>query len=331
MKLENNIGWCDVTMNPGIGCRGCELGDDCYAKFDTPARVLRAGKWPGYTGQPTETFGKDRVFVPTKDGLKKLPTLNNQCICGHCHATALFTEIGKPCAKCQCGTHRRIRAFCDSNSDWMDWPIDVLAAALEEIRTAPNVDVILLTKWPELFRERLKSAQDLLMEKEATIYPETQENDLWWFVENWLTGHPPKNIITLTSVLGNANDAKRIADINAMPSVCRGLSCEPLWAAPNFCTCWLSLNTGPNGECERCGLVRPLLDWIIVGCDSSKNHKGWEHYEANARKLIDFASGQAIPVYHKQMPVNGRVSLNPAEWPEWARVMEFYQTEASGA
>ena len=56
------------------------------------------------------------------------------------------------------GRLRRIRLFADSNSDWLDWPTDVLAGALDAIRQADNLDVILCTKWPELFAEKIKAA-----------------------------------------------------------------------------------------------------------------------------------------------------------------------------
>lgn len=318
MKLENNIGWCDVTTNPGIGCRGCELGDDCYAKFDTPARVLRAGKWPGRMGQPTETFGPGRTFVPTKSGLEKLRGWNRLCICDHCHEThpvAVLETSG--CNVCGAPiTHlRRLRAFCDSNSDWMDWPIEVLAAALEEIRNAPNVDVILLTKWPWLFEERLVAAFS------SRLF-DTNCLPLKSFIKDWADGKPPHNVITLTSVLGNANDQKRIEGILAMPSARRGLSCEPLWASVTL-NSYLPRN--PKLFSERTGYA-PTIDWIIVGCDSSRKHKGWTEYETNARGIIEQCRAAGVPVYHKQMPVNGRVSLNPNEWPEDLRGREFFKT-----
>src|ERR1017187_2441622 len=146
MKIENNIGWTDKTDNPGIGCRGCELGDDCYALNDTPARVLRAGAWPGHKGEKIETFGKDRVFVPTKNGLSGLRRLNKLCLCDRCHESEGIGRLGMSCNRTQgncAGTLRRIRLFADSNSDFMDWPVEILAPALDEIRLATNVDVIL--------------------------------------------------------------------------------------------------------------------------------------------------------------------------------------------
>lgn len=307
--LKNNIGWCDVTMNPGIGCRGCELGDDCYAKFDSPARILRAGKWPGYVGQKTETFGRDRTFVPTKEGLSKLQRFNKVCICDDCRELNSWLDEdgrmkGYQCLACgSLNTLRRIRCFADSNSDWMDWPIDSLAKALDEIRRAPNVDVILLTKWPELWHERMEA----IAATEGGILG--FEPGFYNWLNAWIEDEPPANVITLTSVLGNAFDEKRIAGILQIPSRCRGLSMEPLWASVTLDQKWLQ----PDA-----------IRWVIVGCDSSKHHKGWEDYAANARGIIQQCQAAKVPVYHKQMPVNGRVSLNPAGWPADLRGREWF-------
>lgn len=340
-KLENNIGWCDVSGNPGIGCRGCELGHDCYAEHDTPARVLRSGNWPGFIGQKIETFGKDRIFVPTKKGLQMLSRLNELCICEKCRVAVPFDRLdGERCPVACDGKLRRIRAFCDSNSDWMDWPIDVLARSLDQIRRAPNVDVILLTKWPELWSDRLHQAM-------RGIHNET---DAW--ISGWLDGFAPENVIVMTSVLGNALDAKRIKAVLEIPAHRRGLSCEPLWGEPDLliednCSGWCcpecgSFNIDPEAftpandlgqflclDCKHVGdpgadpLWKPRIQWLIVGCDSSKHRKGWENYDANARSVIEQARTAGMKVWHKQMPSNGKVSLDPKQFPADMQIREF--------
>jgi protein gp37 len=108
-------------------------------------------------------------------------------------------------------------------------------------------------------------------------------------------------------VLGNALDEKRIEAVLKIPAAVRGLSCEPLWSKPHL----------HSIDAEK-------IQWIIVGCDSSKHRKGWEDYEANARGIIQSGHAAGIAVYHKQMPVNGKVSLKLAEFPaEDLRVRKF--------
>lgn len=310
MTLENPIGWCDSTSGGMvIGCRGCELGDDCYAKNDTPARVLRAGNWPSYKGQKIETFGPNSQRIPTKKGLGELARLNKLCICDNCHTTypverlrSNFLECGKSDVgatqqdhRCT-GRLRRIRFFTDSNSDWLDWPIEQLAQGLDAIRQAPNVDAILLTKWPELFEKRIT---------DVCNYHQT-EDDLKEWCLSWWRGVPPQNVWLLTSCLGNSLDRTRQAALAKIPAAILGLSCEPLWDRVSLPGSW-----------------KPA--WVIVGCDSSKHHRGWEDYERNAQSLIEQCADAGVAVFVKQMPVNGRVSLNPDEWPEWARVQQFPQ------
>lgn len=321
MKIENDIGWCDATGNTGIGCRGCELGDECYAKFDTPARLLRAGVFPGYEGQKIETFGKNRTFVPTKKGLSELRRLNKLCICDKCHTTTNWhpQAIGERCRnyyaqgqndvrRCY-GVMRRIRFFPDSNSDWMDWPTEQLAQGLDVIRQAPNVDVILLTKWPELWRERITAA----MKSKTGVF----DRRLYFWLDEWLRGTPPKHVVVKTSVLGNAKDQPRIEALLKIPAHRRGLSCEPLWDK-------VVLPWKPDySENTRTIATIPGIDWVIVGCDSSKKRKGWQHYNENALSVIQQCQAAGVRVWHKQMPVNGGVCNDPAQFPANMRQREF--------
>jgi len=73
-------------------------------------------------------------------------------------------------------------------------------------------------------------------------------------------------------------------------------------------------------------LVPEKLDWVIVGCEQLAGHKPGRNatdYDAHAYMIIDDCRISGVPVFHKQMPINGRVSGEPAEWPEPLRVREF--------
>lgn len=319
MILKNNIGWCDVTANPGIGCRGFELGDDCYAKFDTPARVLRAGKWPGYKGQKIETFGPGRTFIPTQKGLSILERLSKLFICDTCHNTFTLAQAAGALGKCTyCdlgrGTIRRIRLFADSNSDWMDWPTKTLAESIERIGNSQNTDVILLTKWPELFSRNIEAAQDYHFDHGS--------RDCAGWLSDWRKyGIAPKNVWTLTSVLTQKSADRRVPALLDIPSNMRGLSIEPLWDRVELEPHWLGAG-GRSGE----NYQQPQIKWVIVGCDSSKNRKGWKDYNRNELSVIQQCAAAGVACYHKQMPINGRVSLKMSEWPKEFQVRQFPQT-----
>lgn len=140
---------------------------------------------------------------------------------------------------------------------------------------------------------------------------------------------PPKNIIVMTSVLGNAKDQPRIKALLEIPAHRRGLSCEPLWESPDLTDAlWKS---GCEPHCgERCSKdadcpLNPLgsIQWVIVGCDSSKKRKGWEHYEENALSIIQQCQSAGVKVWHKQMPVDDKVCGDSAKFPDHMRQREF--------
>ena len=281
-KLENNIGWCDATGNPVIGCRGCELGVHCYARNDTPARVLRAGSWPGMNGRKVETFGPGSERVPTQKGLGELETLNYLCICDKCHTTWPFSLIETsychaPVGNDVCkGELRRIRYFADSNSDWMDWPIEILAVALDQIRLAPNADVILCTKWPENFKGRIIR----VLEWMESQHPSDRNDHFYNWLRDWMGGRPPVNIWLLTSIT-TAKTLRRSENLLKIPAAVHSLSMEPLWE---------NIVIPPE--------IITRLKWIIVGGESGSNRQdcGEEALASIAMQAV--AAG--VPVYVKQ-------------------------------
>jgi protein gp37 len=278
--LENSIGWCDATGNPVIGCRGCELGIRCYARNDTPARVLRAGQWPGMNGRKVETFGPGSERVPTKKGLEVLAGLNKLCICNKCHETFPVDALipGKTVWHVACSNGdiqsflRRIRYFADSNSDWMDWPIDILARALEQIRLAPNVDVILCTKWAENWGPTM----DTLRRMNTKFV--TSDTRLW--IDKWYNGEFPNNVWLLTSIT-TAKTLKRAQDLLNIPAAVHGLSMEPLWE---------NIVIPPE--------ILARLDWIIVGGESGGGRR-----DCGADAIVAVAKQAmlaGVPCYIKQ-------------------------------
>jgi protein gp37 len=133
MALNTKIEYCDSTINPVMGCTGCELYDPdpdknhCYAAsmcnryagmkgwpthFTVPeffpGRIERALKWPDLTGT-------DR---PTKPWLNGYPRV------------IFFVDLGD--------------IFCPGAPDPVQW----LAPKLNDMAQSPHIWMI-LTKWPE--------------------------------------------------------------------------------------------------------------------------------------------------------------------------------------
>ena len=61
----------------------------------------------------------------------------------------------------------------------------------------------------------------------------------------------------------------------------------------------------------------PNLNWVVISCDSGPRRRicklAW------VGSLIRQCTSAKVPVWIKQLDINGRVSHNPAEWPDWAR------------
>mgnify|MGYP001572364649 CR=1 FL=1 len=65
----------------------------------------------------------------------------------------------------------------------------------------------------------------------------------------------------------------------------------------------------------------PKLNWIIIGCESGPGARLCELDDI--RNVRDQCKEAGVPVFIKQIPINGKCSKNPAEWPEDMRVQEF--------
>lgn len=103
----------------------------------------------------------------------------------------------------------------------------------------------------------------------------------------------------------------RIEHLRATPAAVRFLSCEPLLEA-----------LGP--------LDLDGINWVICGCESLGRKAGRfaDGYEAAARSIARQCADAGVAFFHKQMPVNGRVSRDPGEWPGDLRTREYPGTAA---
>lgn len=62
-------------------------------------------------------------------------------------------------------------------------------------------------------------------------------------------------------------------------------------------------------------------NWAIVGSESGPKRRPckleWIH------SIVEQCKSANVPVFVKQMEINGKVSHKPEEWPEWAQVQEY--------
>ena len=299
MKFESNIGWCDVTANAVIGCSKVSPGCvNCYALNDTPARILRA--------KGIETWGPKGVRHFVAGFAEKVRRMNKLCICDRCREVqAVCREVqavkwlndrcraeypqGQANENRRCvGITRRIRCFADSNSDWLDdrWPVETLAAFLQAIHDAPNVDFLLLTKRPENWRGRVTNAAEHLINQGST--------DGWlinWMMTNF--NSPPKNVWLGVSAENQEYADRRIPELLKIPAAVRFVSAEPLLGPINFDPHWLGAGgrTGDNYQ-------QPQIHWIVVGGESGKNRRYCSALWITA--IADQCNAFGVPVWVKQ-------------------------------
>ena len=78
-----------------------------------------------------------------------------------------------------------------------------------------------------------------------------------------------------------------------------------------------------NGACEP--RSTPYLNWVICGCESKGARAGRfaDEYPKAASSIIDQCRAAGVPAFHKQMPINGRVSHDMSEWPKPMRVRDW--------
>lgn len=75
-----------------------------------------------------------------------------------------------------------------------------------------------------------------------------------------------------------------------------------------------------------------LLDWVIVGVEQLAGRRVGRNaaaYEGHARAVLQQCGLAGVAAFHKQMPIRGRVSGDPDEWPADLRVREYPPAVAS--
>lgn len=122
-----------------------------------------------------------------------------------------------------------------------------------------------------------------------------------------------------------ADADKNIPIALQIPAAVRFVSLEPLLGPidlDNMCRCpagppakgeivGSALREGPNGK----------LDWVIVGAESGPKRR--ECKLEWVRSIVNQCKDAGVPVFVKQLHINGKVSKKPEEWPKDLRIREY--------
>jgi protein gp37 len=277
MGMKTSIAWCDHTFNPWIGCAKVSPGcANCYAE----AWAKRSGlvEWGG----PRRRTGAAKWREPK--------AWNNSRIKWEEFATGHQFKLGP-----------RPRVFCGSLMDWLDpeVPAEWLADLLGLIHATPNLDWLLLTKRPGLWRDRMSKLGEVI-----------ESIGLNW-VDRWLDGTPPPNVWIGCTVEDQQRADERIPELLKIPARVRFLSCEPLLGPINFRA--MPLDPGNpaflywplTGEHVADGYNEPRtfanaqrIHWVIVGGESGPNYRPMDLVWMGG--IIDQCKAAGVPVFVKQ-------------------------------
>lgn len=326
MGETTKINWSDSTCNFWSGCTKVSPGcANCYAetlagRFDT------LGKW-----------GKGKPRQLHENAFKLAAKLNRKpWVCDKCgwstgeklEPDEKFRHREGDTERLCTGPFHRRRIFSLSLGDWLDpeVPVEWLARMLDTVRQCPDVDWLLCTKRPELFKERM-------MQVAKCPGLDGAHKGAWMALAWGSGGTIPENIVLLASVENQEQADKRIPELLRIPAWRRGLSCEPLLGPVDLH--FNILQSAARGS----SMIKPTgIDWVIVGGESGDKARpcnvDW------IRSLRDQCEAAAVPCFVKQLGAfsiqeqgsqrrrnlwNDRKGGDWNEWPEDLKVREFYR------
>lgn len=220
------------------------------------------------------------------------------------------------------------------------------------IDATPNLDYLLLTKRPQNIAAMMPKR---IVHDKRPIFPGCP-GPLGEPIPCIVEGGIRHNVWIGATVEDQQRADERIPHLLGVPAAVRFLSVEPLLEPVDLSLKALPIDcpecdgsgtldechpahgrrTGEGADMDNClecngdfnGVVRGI-DWVIIGCESRGKKVGRlpggteSGYWDAARSLIEQCKSTGVACFHKQAPVNGKVSHDPNEWPEWARVRQF--------
>lgn len=160
--------------------------------------------------------------------------------------------------------------------------------------------------------------------------------------DDWGPGWP--NVWGLVSAGTQATADLYVPQLLRLPFAVRGVSVEPFLGPVNFVP-WLTcqfyageektrtanINGWIQTETYRSARLLPRLDWLVVGCESAAGGRVGRLGEFQSERdwidgavaVVEQARSAGVACFVKQVPANGRVCHEIAEFPEPLRVQEF--------
>lgn len=308
MSEQTKIAWCDSTVNFWSGCTKVSAGcAHCYAETRDKRHMI----------EKIDHWGKGAPRLKHTGAIKQARALNRKpWICDGCgrafanentpHDAPILADDGKTVVGyhhrySHLVTYHRRRIFSLSLGDWLDAavPIVWLAEMLDTLHRCDQVQWILCTKRPQLWRDRMNAVLDMPTHHDAAGVHSVSKQLAGWICD-WLEGKAPNQILLLTSVENQGAADERIPALLKIPAAARGLSLEPLLGPVNLST----VNLNPS-----------TLHWLILGGESGPGARvcslDW------LADLIRQGTAAGVPVFVKQLGANPFCeNANVYDWPE---------------
>jgi protein gp37 len=135
----------------------------------------------------------------------------------------------------------------------------------------------------------------------------------------WMQNGFPENVWLLVTAENQKRADERIPLILQLPVSVRGVSIEPM-LGPIDLSGFRELKEVPTPD--GFGYIRSLsLDWVIVGGESGPKARpmnpNW------VRSVKDQCRKAGVPLFMKQIHINGKLSKEMKDWPTDLRIREF--------
>ena len=302
MSEKTGISWADSTASPWTGCTEVSPGClNCYSR-----ELAKRYGWCGW--------GKGVLRHRFKGFEKACLRMNREpWICEDCGCPQK-----NPNSRCSMGSMMHRRRIFPSLMDWLDpeVPVAWLADMLDVIRRCPDCDFLLLTKRPELWEKRM-----MQIARGNILIMSTEKRECG---ELWVEGEEiPDNIWVGTTVENQEMAHKRIPELLKIPARVRFLSCEPLLTSINLGDCLGEVELMTYSAYNSTAHCAGGIDWAIVGCESGPHRRNMFDVTEHSRYIKQQCQTASVPVFVKQLPINGKVSHDPQEWPSDMRVQQF--------
>lgn len=340
MAANTTIAWATDTFNPWIGCSKVHVGcTHCYA--ETFSKRTGKAEW-GPNGSRVKTV--DRYWRQALKWNREAATNHEirRVFCASLadvfedwpgEVTLVGDDLTMCCPKCGNGQGMPLiqRQFgppkdqCPRCGAKMQEPtLDGLRRMLfDVIDGTPNLDWLLLTKRPQNIRKMWAPKSD-----KRPIFPGAP-GKLGEPLECVVQGAMRRNVWLGTSISNQPTTDEFLPEL----AKCRDLapvlflSAEPLLARIDLATWfWSAMN-----DQKRC-----VIDQVIIGVESSgprlgslgefKSESAWID---GAISIVEQCKAAGVAAFVKQIPVKGKLSHDPDEWPADLRVREFPQREVA--